>query len=153
MGGRLIFLGSNVTDYGQLRKLAEFAPEDVITRAQTAALRDCLKHLREEEMSDIFSEIYQQSGKYNQAHPRCMERTFYQLYFDLMELFAEEDVREKFRKEYYYTYLEARNFQQIFQKLFLLFEKYIEEEHKKLKEKLGKPLGVKGWSCLLCKAK
>lgn len=92
-------------------------------------------------MSDVFSEIYRQAGKYNNAHPGCMENTFYQLYSAVSKLFPEEG-KEKFRKDYYYTYLESKNFQQIFQKLFLFFSKFIEEEQKKLKEKWGKPLAV-----------
>lgn len=36
--GRLIFLGSNVTDYGQLKKLTKFTKEEVITKEQMETL-------------------------------------------------------------------------------------------------------------------
>lgn len=140
--GRLIFLGNNITEYQQIARMKEFKLEDFISPAKVNALADCIRYLREEEMSDIFSEIYHRAERYNNSNPKSMRNTFNYLYDRILPEIMNEEVREKLARNYYYAYLEAKNFQHIFKNLFLVFDKYVEEEHKKLKEKLGKPLGM-----------
>ncbi len=139
--GRLIFLGSNILEYGQVKELPRFGVSDVIDSEELSSFKNCVKYLREEELSDIFSGIYKRTGALNSANPLDMADTFFALSDAVTDCFDSFEEKVRMKENFFYNYLEAKNFQQTFRNSFLQLEKHIEEEHRKLKEKLGKPLG------------
>lgn len=139
--GRLVFLGSSIIEYSQIAGLEKFDLEKLVSPAEWQQILDCVKYLREEELGDLFAKIYQRAGLYNNGNPACMKHVFYQMEKELREAGIGEAKEESLGEDFFYAYLEAKNFQQIFRNLYQQLERKIAEEQKKLKEKLGKPLG------------
>ncbi len=138
--GRLIFLGNNIIEYSQIESLPLFEQKELIPEEELPRILDSIKYLRLEELGDLFSELHRRAGKYNNANPRSMHQVFYGLYEKLADAVQKEEA-SRFHENYYYCYLEAKSFQQVIKNLYEFLGKYIIEEQKKLKEKLGKPLG------------
>jgi len=138
--GRLIFLGNNIIEYNQIEKLPYFMLKEFITEDELTRIADSVKFLREEELGDIFEKIYAKTSNFNNSNPESMKNVFYLLYQTIARAVKREEDIIRFRENYYYAYLEAKNFQQLIKNLYEYLIKYIMEEQKKLKEKLGKPL-------------
>ena len=139
--GRLIFLGNSIIEYRQLEKLPCFTLADLMTPEEESRLMESLKYLREEELGDLFAEVYKRSGKFNNANPESMNLVFWGLYSKIINSISIKTEQDRFHERYYYAYLEGKNFQQVMKNLYEVLEKYMLEEKQKLKEKLGKPLG------------
>ena len=138
--GRLIFLGNNIIEYSQIETLPLFEQKELISEDELSRILDSVKYLRLEELSDMFAEIHKRTGQFNNANPRSMRQLFYGLLEKLVQAMQKEEVN-RFYENYYYSYLEAKSFQQVIKNLYEFLGKYIVDEQKKIKEKLGKPLG------------
>lgn len=140
--GRLIIARNGVLEYGQIASLPRFCMDDLIQKEELDTLKDCIKYLRREELGDLFEKIYQRAGKFNNFHPDDMMTAFFQIRDHVLHFFEEAEKRKHFLENYYYAYLNGRSFQHVMRGVYLVFEKGIDEEKRKLKEKMGRPIQV-----------
>ncbi|MCD7746533.1 MAG: response regulator [Lachnospiraceae bacterium] len=138
--GRLVLTRNGVLDYDQIAQLPGFSMEELITREEIQTLLDCLRYLRQEELSDLMERVYQRAVRLNGRNPRDMMQCFFKLQAEIIFCFEDPERQTRMQEDSYYAYLNARNFQQVIRNLYLACQKYVEEEQKKLKEKMGKPI-------------
>lgn len=138
--GRLVLTRNGILDYSQIAGLPRFARERLFTDAEQEEIRDCIKYLRKEELSTIFEQLYRRAGSLSNCYPDDMLNAFFSLQHGIAVCFREGEERSRFMENFYYGYLNGRNFSQVMKNVYLVLEKYLEEEEKKLKEKMGKPI-------------
>lgn len=139
--GRLVLSRNGVLDYDQVSALPKFSMDQLVTRAELQQLCECMKYRRGSELGDSFKKVYQRAGALNHFNPESIMYSFFDLRAGLISCFEENTpVWEHMYEDTYYAYLNARNFQQAIQNLYLACQKYIQEEQEKLREKKGKPI-------------
>lgn len=139
--GRLVLARNGVLDYDQICTLPRFERDELVTEKELQQLMECIKYLRAGEFGDLFQRIYQRSGALNYSNPEDIMFGFFYLRCGLMECFEEHSpVWERMNVDTYYAYLNARSFQQVIKNIYLSYQKYMQEEQKRLKEKKGKPI-------------
>ncbi len=106
--GRLIFLGSNILEYCQIKELPRFRVSDVIHPENLSAIKNCIKYLRKEELSDIFYEIHKRAGALQGANPLDMADTFSALSDAVADCFASPEEKARMQENFFYNYLEAK---------------------------------------------
>ncbi len=137
--GRLIFFGNKILDYDQIVGLQHFDPKTIINSTEEKEIQNCITYMRVEELSQLFASIYNRAAAYNNSSSQDMIIAFYRLQDIILNCFSDQEQKER-KKEYYFAYQEAKNFQQIFKNIYLKLEKYLTDEQKKLKEKIAKPI-------------
>lgn len=140
--GRLVLTRNGILEYQQISGLPRFRLERLISDAELDEMKDCIKYLRREELSSLFEKVYRRAGELSNYHPDDIQKSFFHMQLRLMECFEEGEARNRFVENYYYAYMNSANFPQIMKNVYLVLEKYLDEEQKKLKEKMGKPIAV-----------
>lgn len=140
--GRLVLTRNGILDYHQIASLPRFKRENLITKEELDAVKDCIRYLRKEEISDIFEKLYKRAEGLRNQYPSDMLEAFFHIQMCLAECFEEEESRARFIENYYYAYINAGSFQQVMKNVYLVLEEYLDEEQKKLKEKMGKPIAM-----------
>lgn len=138
--GRMVLTGSFIIEYNQIANLKRFATTELPDDAQCTKISECIKYLREEELGEIFHELSAGAAAKSNSYPGDMSRAFNRLKAAVMESSDRPESRKLLEEECFYAYIESRSFPKLFQKMFLCLEKYILEEKKKMREKLGKPI-------------
>ncbi|MDO4274337.1 MAG: response regulator [Eubacteriales bacterium] len=140
--GRLVFLGNSIVEYRQVRYLSGFAQEELISEEEMKQLQECIKFIKQEEASRLFEKIYKRAAALNNANPQDMRRQYWIITWKLLELFEGLPEYTSMEERFYYAYLEAKNFQDIFKNIYLQIENYILSENEKLEEQHGKVLKI-----------
>ncbi len=138
--GRLVLLQSGVLDYAQIASLPQFSPEELITGQEKQRLGECIRYLRGEELGAIFEELYRRCGQLRNCHPGSFMDAFFGLSNLLVDSAAEAEAGNRMTEQAHFAYVNARSYAQAVQNLYMVCEKYIQEEQEKLKEKKGKPI-------------
>ncbi len=138
--GRLVLSANGVLDYGQVAGLRRFSREELVPREEYAQICDCIKYLRTEELGDVFERIYQRAGGLNNANPQDMLQSFFYLQTAMLACFEDHEKKKRIDEDSHYAYFNGRSFQQVIRNLFLVCQKYLEEEKAQLKEKMGRPI-------------
>ncbi|MDO4322701.1 MAG: AraC family transcriptional regulator [Lachnospiraceae bacterium] len=138
--GRLVLTRNGILDYHQIEGLPRFSRNRLFTDDEQETIRDCIKYLRREELSDVFDRLYRRAGELSNSYPDDILNAFFSLQHGLAVCFEEGEERLRFMENFYYAYLNGKNFPQVMKNVYLTLEKYLDEEQKKLKEKMGKPI-------------
>ncbi len=138
--GRLVIMQNGVLDYTQVGSLPRVETERIVSASELKKIGDCVKYLGREELGELFSLLYRRSASLGNCYPGSMADAFYLILKKVVDNVPEEN-RQQVEKNAYFAYLEAHNFQQVMKNLYLKLEEYLQEEEKKLKQKVGKPLG------------
>lgn len=138
--GRLVLAANGVLDFDQVAGLRRFSRKELISGEEYAQICDCIKYLRTEELGDVFEKIYQRAGGFNNANPQDMLQTFFYLQAAVLASFEEDEKKKRIDEDSHYAYFNGRSFQQVIRNLFLVCQKYLDEEKAQLKEKMGKPI-------------
>lgn len=138
--GRLVLTRNGILDYSQISGLPRFPRERLFTDTEQEEIKDCIKYLRREELSNVFERLYRRAGTLSNSYPDDILNAFFSLQHGLSVCFQEGEDRSRFMENFYYGYLNGKNFPQVMKNVYLVLEKYLEEEEKKLKEKMGKPI-------------
>ncbi len=137
--GHLVFFGNKVLKYEQVSGLTPFSPSDIVNEEELSALAEGVRYLRLEELERIFSEINRRTVRYQNGGAQDMLQTFTTVRTAVLGAMPEVK-RGKAAEHYYMAYQNARNFQNVFQNIYEMLRKYIQEEQKQLNEKLCKPI-------------
>ncbi|MDC7287556.1 response regulator [Blautia schinkii] len=140
--GRLVFLGNSIVQYSQVRYLSRFNQEELISIGEMKQLQECIRFIKQEEASRLFEEIYKRAAALNNANPQDMRRKYWDITWKLLESFEGLPEYTSMQERFYYAYLEARNFQDIFKNIYLVIENYILGEKEKLNEQYGKVMKI-----------
>lgn len=138
--GRLIFWGDNIIEYNQVKNIPGFTPEQIFDREEQKLIGDCVKYLRKEELSNLFSVIYKRASLFNNANPSNMAQAIFVLREIIGESIKEKEEQERLQEKLFYAYLESKNYAQVYKNIYLELEVYMDGMHKSLKEKMRKPI-------------
>lgn len=137
--GRLIMMRDGVLDYGQICGLPP-VEAGFFSTEESEKLKGCIRYLRKEELGTLFSELYQRAVSQANSSPDDMAELFFRIFSIVGESVPEEE-KKQMLDNCYYAYLEARTFPLLMKNLYLKLETYIQEEQKKMNQKVGKPIG------------
>jgi two-component system response regulator YesN len=138
--GRLVLMRNEILEYRQISSLPHFKQDELVTQEERRGIRECVRYLRKEELSDIYEHIYRRAAKLGNSHPDDILNAFFTMQYDLSECYDEGEARERFLENFYYAYLNGNTFLQVIKNTYLVLEKDLEEAQKQLKEKKGKPI-------------
>lgn len=138
--GRLNFMGNSIIGYQQIAHLKRFRQDEFLNKQMQQEIQDCVKYLRREKLGSIFGKLHKQAAEFQNANPLDMRCEFLQLVKLIRSVLINEKETGKFARDCYYAYLEARNFQQVLKNLYVVIDRYLEEEENRVQEKLGKPM-------------
>lgn len=139
--GRLIFIGNNMIDYGQVIHLARFSVEELVAEKEMNRICECIRYVNRESLGEQFSLLYQRAASLNNAYPGDMRQAAYFFVKQICGIFSETEWKEKIDQMVLYSFVEARSFQMLIKNVYLKLDAYMAEEEKRMKEKLGKPMG------------
>ena len=75
------------------------------------------------------------------VYPGDLWQCFVYIMHGVLDVLTEKKNKNRMEEKFYYAYVEARNFQQFIKNIYVALDDYLLDEEKKLKEKLGKPMG------------
>lgn len=140
--GRLVLTRNGILEHYQVANLPGFHADRILLKEEEAAIKDCIRYLRKEELANLFGKLYQRAGTVNNFYPGDMAEIFSSMGQSLAECIAEEEKKTRFAENYYYAYLNSRNYAEVIRNIYIVLENYIDEEQKRLKEKKGKPITI-----------
>ncbi|MDY3918229.1 MAG: response regulator [Candidatus Limivivens sp.] len=82
--GGLVLTRNGILDYYQISGLPRFSGERLVTEEETAQIKDCMKYLRKEELSDLFERIYRRAGELSNSYPDDIRKVFFELQTSLV---------------------------------------------------------------------
>lgn len=139
--GRLIFVGNNIIEYNQVVGLTHFARDNFLNKEELNRLCDSIRYLNREAVAELFAELNRRSAGMHHVYPGDLWQCYIYMMFGVLDVLTEKKSRNRMEEKFYYAYVEARNFQQVIKNIYVALDDYLSEEEKKLKEKLGKPMG------------
>ncbi len=139
--GRLIFIGNNIIEYNQVAHLMHFPLKSFLTKEELNRLCDSIRYLNREVVAELFSELNKRAAGMQNVYPGDLWQCFIYIMRGVLNVLAEEKHKSRMEEIFYYAYVEARNFQQVIKNIYVALDTCLSEEEKKLKEKLGKPMG------------
>jgi len=138
--GRLVFLGNQIFEFEQIRNLPRFDSKSILSVTLEREIIDSITYLRNDELGGIFAETYNKAASYNNSNPLDMIDTFMSLQAIVLDCIHDNDLKERIKLDFYYAYQNAKSFQQTLKNIYIKLDGYIEEEQKKVKEKMVKPI-------------
>lgn len=139
--GRLMTAGNGIMEFKQIEQLPQISVNSPKVLEYLDSIVDSVRYFRIEALGKTFGELSKAVREKNDIFPGVLQKSFYHLEEKLL-LCVPQEKKERFRENYYYTYLNARNYVKLVENLYLMLVRYIEEELQGLKEKKGKPIIV-----------
>lgn len=139
--GRLIFIGNNIIEYSQVAQLKHFPLESFLNKEELNRLCDSIRYLNRETAAELFSVLDRKAAGMHYVYPGDLWQCFLYMMHGVLDVRTEQKYKDRMEEKFFYAYVEARNFQQVVKNIYVALDNYLSEEEKKLKEKLGKPMG------------
>ncbi len=137
--GRLVMMRDGVLDYGQISRFPSIRAQEFLSAEEQERLRGCIKYLRKEELGNLFSELYQRAAACANSSPEDMAELFFCI-MNTVESSVPETETKRMSDNCYYACIEAKTFPLLIKNLYLRLETYVQEEQKKLNQRVGKPI-------------
>ncbi len=137
--GKLVMQQNGILLHSQVDKFKKINSSYVISEEEIRIIKNCIRYLRREELSEVFERIAGRTAGYSEVYPGSVNEAVYKLINSLDDCFDDED---QFLIHYSSdkAFSGARTYMQLMKKLYLVYENYIENKLKELPEKSGKPI-------------
>ena len=139
--GRLIFVGNNIIEYDQVAGLTHFPLDSFLNEEELNRLCDSIRYLNRETVAELFAELNKRSAGMRHVYPGDLWQCFIYMMLGVLNVLPEKKHRDRMEEKFYYAYVESRNFQQVIKNVYIALDDYLSEAERKLREKLGKPMG------------
>lgn len=137
--GRLIIARDGILDYSQVVSMPRINISNLISSQEQKTLESCIRYFRREELGELFSELHRRAVSYGNSFPGDMAELFFCM-TGLITAAVPKENSTALTERCFSAYIDARNFPQMMKLLYLRLEEYIQEEQKKLQNKVGKPI-------------